>query len=246
MKLIKRFSRLLVTGERGSVLIIVVVLAVVLFGMAALTVDVGGLYSARRQMVNAADSAALAGAQEFMYANSNAEVEEYAKGFAVKNYDCEATAEALNNYTIRVETVNEVEFSFAKIFGLSKSDVPADATAIIGVINEMGGLIPIHMQWDLFDKLAKEGEGSEHNFVEFHHEKETPGNWGWVYFDWSENSKKTADYLRDGYPDPLPIGYGSDNKSLASNTGANIIGAETSDKNDTVKSILDYYEKNEF
>lgn len=256
-KVVKPFDNrlnLFLRNEKGGVLILVALSVVVLMGMAALAIDGGSLYQTKRQMVNAADAAALAGAQEFMYASPNSEedVEAFAENFAVNNYDCGATAEALNDYTIKVETVKEVEYSFAKIFGLLDPDVPADATAIIpadataiiGVVNEMGGLIPIHMQWTLFDNLVKAGEGAQYNFVEFHLEKEMPGNWGWIYFDWSEKPSKTADYLRDGYPNPLWIGYGSDGKSLASNTGANIINARTTDKNDTVEKILDDYEKN--
>jgi len=47
-----------------AVLVAVLLLGGVLLGMGALTVDVGGLYSERRQLQNAADAAALAVAQD--------------------------------------------------------------------------------------------------------------------------------------------------------------------------------------
>lgn len=51
------------TGDTGATAVLVALLAVVLFGFAALVVDVGALYSERRQLQNGADAAALAVAQ---------------------------------------------------------------------------------------------------------------------------------------------------------------------------------------
>ena len=50
-------------GDDGAVAVIVAVLAVILFGFAALVIDVGSLYDERRQLQNGADAAALALAQ---------------------------------------------------------------------------------------------------------------------------------------------------------------------------------------
>jgi hypothetical protein len=49
-------------GERGQILILFAVGLVAFIGFAALTVDIGGLYVARRDYQNATDAAALAGA----------------------------------------------------------------------------------------------------------------------------------------------------------------------------------------
>jgi len=51
------------TDDTGAVAVIVVILAVVLFGMAAMVVDVASLWSERRQLQNGADAGALAVAQ---------------------------------------------------------------------------------------------------------------------------------------------------------------------------------------
>jgi Flp pilus assembly protein TadG len=50
--------------QRGSVAVLVAVTMVVLLGFASLVIDIGNLYRVRGQLQNAADSAALAGAQE--------------------------------------------------------------------------------------------------------------------------------------------------------------------------------------
>src|SRR5712691_4481302 len=52
--------------ERGITLPIVAVFIVVLFGMAALAVDLGIVYTARTSAQHTADAAALAGAYTFM------------------------------------------------------------------------------------------------------------------------------------------------------------------------------------
>jgi Flp pilus assembly protein TadG len=49
--------------EGGAVLVIVALSLIALFAMAVISIDVGGVYAARRSMVNAADAAALAAAQ---------------------------------------------------------------------------------------------------------------------------------------------------------------------------------------
>ena len=51
------------SGDNGAVAVLVAILAVVLFGFAALVIDVGALYHERRQLQNGADAAAFAVAQ---------------------------------------------------------------------------------------------------------------------------------------------------------------------------------------
>ena len=70
-----RISRLLrqARDHVGATVIFVAFAAVVLFGMAALAVDLGYLYMVRGELQNAADSGALAGAQ-VLYNNSGTSV----------------------------------------------------------------------------------------------------------------------------------------------------------------------------
>src|SRR5665811_2480716 len=51
-------------GESGATAVIVALLMIPLFGFAAISIDVGGLYFERRQLQNGADAAALAIAQD--------------------------------------------------------------------------------------------------------------------------------------------------------------------------------------
>lgn len=62
MKKLFGYIKNLTQNENGGVLILVALLMLVLMGMTALAIDVGGLYHVRRQTVNAADASALAAA----------------------------------------------------------------------------------------------------------------------------------------------------------------------------------------
>ncbi len=59
------------TPERGQSLVIIALSATVLFGIIALGLDAGRLYFERRDVQNAADAGALAGAQELLPRNGN-------------------------------------------------------------------------------------------------------------------------------------------------------------------------------
>ena len=60
-----RLARVREAGERGSVLVLVVLSALLIIGSAGLAVDVGRLYAAKAELSRAVDSAALAGVLEF-------------------------------------------------------------------------------------------------------------------------------------------------------------------------------------
>ena len=51
-------------GERGQILLVVILALVALLGIAAFAIDVGYAYYAKRQLQSATDAAALAGAQD--------------------------------------------------------------------------------------------------------------------------------------------------------------------------------------
>ena len=60
-------------SDSGQTLVWLALGMFVLLGIAALAVDVGKLYGERRQMQNAADAAALAGADEMCQGRTDAE-----------------------------------------------------------------------------------------------------------------------------------------------------------------------------
>ena len=145
MKRLGKFFSMGFKDESGAVLIMVALSMVVLLGMTALVIDVGYLYQERRQMVTAADAAALAGAQELIYNNDNhEEVKKVAREYAAMHgADPERIeVEIPNSYTVEVETVKNVGFTFARVLGFTDLDVPARAVAVVLPLELGKGVVP--------------------------------------------------------------------------------------------------------
>jgi Flp pilus assembly protein TadG len=135
-RILARFS----SDERGAVLVLVALGSVVLVGVAALAIDLGMLYTARSEAQRAADAAALAGAQEFLY--SAPEVAELpardsAISFAQRNQiqkvaidPSEVMVEVRRDQRIvQVEVARKVETLFARVLGFREVTVSALAQA---------------------------------------------------------------------------------------------------------------------
>ena len=133
-------------AERGQALIIFVLTAAVLFGFTAMAVDVGLILHQRRQLQNAADAAALAGAIELPQSPSLAydKAQEWAEnnGIDVAGGDqLDISVDPIDNsVTVRVE--REEAFIFGRLLGLVSTDVHADATARVGSPLNLSGILP--------------------------------------------------------------------------------------------------------
>jgi hypothetical protein len=145
-----RVNRFL-NNESGATLVIVVITMFVLMGMCALAIDAAALITARRQMVRAADSAALAAAQSCA-TNQDGEASAKADEFATSNFQSATgsivnVTPACNNtrgglVTVRYEGTQDLYF--APILGpwASEYNVPARATAMWG-ISQTGSVLPL-------------------------------------------------------------------------------------------------------
>ncbi len=116
--------RLTRDDERGVSIVLLVASIVALFGMAALTIDVGILLQERRHLQNAADAAALAGARELPGNHSLAEAA--ATAFLIENgydpADPKVTVTLVPAYNgdpdVFSVTVNhEISLAFAPVIG---------------------------------------------------------------------------------------------------------------------------------
>jgi Flp pilus assembly protein TadG len=123
-----------VREERGQGLVLAALSMVVVMGFAAMAVDVGSFMHDRRQLQNAADAAALAGAAGLPDASL---AEEKAHEWATKNFDgSDQVVASVNVYTYRapndrieVTVKGETDFVFARVLGMDKATVRASATA---------------------------------------------------------------------------------------------------------------------
>jgi len=126
-------------GESGQALILAAAAMVVVLGMAAMAIDVGMFLQERRDLQNAADAAALAGASGLP---DDSLAREKAHEWATKNFDgSDQVLESVNVYTYRapndrveVTVKGEADFFFARVLGIDQATVRASAT---------GGRVPI-------------------------------------------------------------------------------------------------------
>jgi len=132
----RRHSELRQGGEandRGATAILVGLLLVVLLGFAALGVDLGALWSDKKQLQNGADAGALAIAQACAGGNCGA-YNATATSLASQNkLDANATVESValdtGAATVTVTTVSTRRHWFAPVIGQSSSLVRSRATA---------------------------------------------------------------------------------------------------------------------
>jgi Flp pilus assembly protein TadG len=146
----------LISNENGVAAVLVALMMVVIMGFGALAVDVGSLYKARREMVTAADAAALAGASHLaLTATENDGVADTAGAIAVaENYaiarNGAGTVEVNivnvgSDQAIEVKAKRNEDLFLAKALGFMNNDVAARAVATWGYPTEMigGNLFPL-------------------------------------------------------------------------------------------------------
>jgi predicted outer membrane repeat protein len=122
--------------ERGSVAVITAVMMVPMLGFAALAVDMGNWYQARKAAQAAADAGALAGAQDLPSSSSNATTD--ATTYANKNLAGRISGASVsvstpynsNSNQIKVTiTASNVPSIFGSILGVSSETITASAVA---------------------------------------------------------------------------------------------------------------------
>jgi Flp pilus assembly protein TadG len=118
-------------AERGAVAVAVAILLPVIIGLAGLVIDVGSWYLTRAQLQNAADAAALAGAQDLP--NSPSSATAAAQTLAADNVSG-ATITAVTPYNgdsseIQVTVSKRGSVLLASILGISGPTITASAVA---------------------------------------------------------------------------------------------------------------------
>lgn len=119
----------LLKNEDGQALVLVAIAMTVLIGLTALVIDVGTLYVTRSKLQNAADAAALAGAQDLETINDPvATAEYYGRLNGAENTD--AAIDSEDSTKIQVKCSKNVPNIFARIFDPDGgTNVSAEAVA---------------------------------------------------------------------------------------------------------------------
>jgi hypothetical protein len=216
--------------ERGAILLWVAVAAVVLVGFAALALDMGYAYATKRTLSNAADAAALAGAQEAgtkflenggcttaLKTIAKNKVEDYHEANNVDgsfevSVDCDVDGLTATSIDVTVTEKRDTPAFFGRVLGVDALRPAAVATAqVIGTKNP-GGLRPFVVCLD--DALdAEDAPSTTLQSVFLRANADVPGsscnptglggNWGLSRFDITTPDNNTLGCLvQNGYGAP--------------------------------------------
>lgn len=159
-----RKARHLISSERGTVLVLVAAAMVAFAGFTAIVTDAGLLYLNRFKLVNALDSAVLAGVQELPQ-NPQAALQiasDYAGLNGVDLNDCFFHV-ADDNQSISGTANRDVGLVFARMMGFDMAKVKGNAAAHIAPVTAARGIVPFGVIEDDFEFgeeiTLKEGAG---------------------------------------------------------------------------------------
>ncbi len=177
-------------GERGQVLVVVVLFLSVLGGMAAIAIDLGSYSADRRDLQNAADATALAASQDLPNAST---VNTTATSWQTKNKAGNATMAVTvtqqnlpntPNPTVKITLTRSHSFTFARLVGITSSDVSASATAIRTSPGGSDGLVPWSVQQAYLTTITP----GTSVVMKYDSNNATNGNFGAIRIDGSGSS----------------------------------------------------------
>lgn len=128
-------------NNKGSAMIIYVFMFVALLGIAAIAIDTGTVVVKKERLQNAVDAAALAAAQQLP--NTTAAAAAAQKYVAFNGFSASdiTITFADSNKTIIIKANKQVDYSFAKILGISGTDVTLSSKAACAQIGGAFGYV---------------------------------------------------------------------------------------------------------
>lgn len=214
-----------IRSTQGQATVLTVVFLVVLLAMAALVLDVGSWYRAKRAAQSTADAAALAGAQALP---STGNASTLAQQYATKNGGLGAgnvtfSTKITSNDSITVSVKRTAPGFFAKMFGVKSVSVGATATARSEAVSQARYVAPITVHYK-HPLLNCSGGGSNItcnptfgvettlDLEDLHQAGGGNGSGAFGLINLDQNSGGNvgagvlADWLQNGYPDYLGLG----------------------------------------
>ena len=186
-------------SQQGSVITLIALTMSVLIGFTAVVVDIGLLLANRAQLVNTADAAALAGAQDLPGDVSAAKAS--AEAYAARNGragDNVAVTVASDKLGITTTVSRRVDLFFARIFGIFSSDIGSSAQVVLSPLSAYSGIVPFGVvkQEFVFGQryTLKEGAGGGYE-----------GNYGALALG-GTGSINYRENIMNGYKNKIKIG----------------------------------------
>lgn len=217
----------LIHNKKGSVNIFVILVFVLgLFAFAAVVIDVGFLYSTRRQMVTASDAAALAGAKEMektlgssdtvFVAQTKTRAINIAKATAIENGaegEPIVSIEKMNvrladgsiDYrdVIKVKAVSDENLIFFRFIDQFNTEVSGSAVATWGFVTRVtaGQLLPLYTTPELFIE-----SNSLHTGKMTFNDSLFANQRGFIYLDPQWNGQNIINKAIEGIPTKITLG----------------------------------------
>jgi Flp pilus assembly protein TadG len=194
--------------ERGQILVIFALALIVIIGMVGLVLDGGSAFAQRRAEQNAADLAAVAGANAYLHESqsgvgNHTTWQAVAKAAAVtaagrNGYSSAGGATVSvpdfepmqSGYRVRVNITATHANTFARVLGAPSWEVSVTAAAVTGSIDTAVGAAPWTMHIDAFnsDGTPKNGSSNPYDFGETNGDFPTgPGDIAWTDFNGNNN-----------------------------------------------------------
>lgn len=200
--------------EQGSILVYFALFLIVLLGFGAIALDGSNAYVQQRQMQNAADAAALAGARAAALDESTGTIDYKINQLATANGAQQVSWHfTQSGQGVEVTAEKTFETAFARLFGLETMTARAVSEVAYGPAAAAGDLLPMaatcedHTFWQIYRLWDKK--------------QTAPGNFGWL--DWNGvpvgNSELVQNILHPSYSgvwhigDLIPAGPGVKNSS---------------------------------
>ena len=241
VKTVKKVLSQFYLEDRGQSLILVALAMTMLLGITAFTTDIGYLFWQKRHLQNTADAGALAGARELIDGDTS-QIDDVVSKYVDAHGLDEAELDNINieNPQVTVELKGNRNLFFARILGMETADIRVRATARVGSIEGINGLIPIGIKENVLSGDTSCGEGliiiTKDNF----------GNWE----DEDENNEPGSEGENDGENgDGDGDGDGKEEENKGSEIGpgnwgwVNLAYPENSNVHDQKKYIEEGYGK---
>jgi hypothetical protein len=201
--------------DHGVVAVVVAILMIVFLGLAALAVDMGYLYTVKRQLQASADAAALAGVRELLEGADEAGILAVAEEYA--DYNAENPADGLvmlgddpltevgSNF-VRVTVEKESPLFFGRMWATDPT-IQATAEARVAYITGMTGLVPIWVSASTdYQVLDEDGNPVQYTLTNSNQAGDK-GNWGALDFPPKGGGNATFEqHMLNGYDGIVKVG----------------------------------------
>ncbi|OEF99516.1 hypothetical protein BHF71_08845 [Vulcanibacillus modesticaldus] len=184
-------------NERGNITLLLLISMTLIISLAAMVVDVGYLMLEQQRLGDALDAAALAGAQELI--NDQLQAEMIARQYAIENgvSDPQIIIDPVSN-TITVNGTKDIPFFFAKAIGFDQTTIQGSSVAGVKPLSSASGIVPLAIEQQSFEYGAlytlKYGAQGSSN-----------GNFGALALG-GNGASNYRDNLKYGYQGKLSIG----------------------------------------